>query len=97
MAVISRLPRPIYENYAWQEEGACRTAPSGIFFSTDKELPTARAKREIMAKGICGHCPVIQTCLLHALSAGEAQGVWGGLTERERAALSTVQREAIAG
>lgn len=97
MAAIRRLPRPIYDNYEWQERGACRQAETAIFFSTDKELPTAKIRRETVAKGICAECPVVQQCLSHALRAGEAQGVWGGLNERERAALTTLEREAIAG
>jgi WhiB family redox-sensing transcriptional regulator len=36
------------------------------------------------AKAICASCPVRQSCLEYSLSAREREGVWGGLTERER-------------
>jgi WhiB family redox-sensing transcriptional regulator len=36
------------------------------------------------AKAVCDACPVHQSCLEHALTVREREGVWGGLTERER-------------
>jgi hypothetical protein len=36
------------------------------------------------AKAVCMRCPVIQTCQAHADEHGEADGVWGGLSEDER-------------
>ena len=36
------------------------------------------------AKAICELCPVREACLEYAISAREKDGVWGGLTARER-------------
>jgi WhiB family redox-sensing transcriptional regulator len=36
------------------------------------------------AKAVCASCTVRQACLEYALAAREREGVWGGLTERER-------------
>jgi WhiB family redox-sensing transcriptional regulator len=36
------------------------------------------------AKAVCSSCPVRQACLEYSLAAREREGVWGGLTERER-------------
>ena len=36
------------------------------------------------AKSICAICPVRLSCLEHALSSRERDGVWGGTTEKER-------------
>jgi WhiB family redox-sensing transcriptional regulator len=36
------------------------------------------------AKAICDICPVRLSCLEHALAMRERDGVWGGMTERER-------------
>jgi len=36
----------------------------------------------------CRRCPVQVECLAYAVAAGERQGTWGGVTERERQAAS---------
>jgi WhiB family transcriptional regulator, redox-sensing transcriptional regulator len=36
------------------------------------------------AKAICGRCPVREACLSFALSTGQGEGIWGGLTSDER-------------
>ena len=38
------------------------------------------------AKAICATCPVLEQCREYALSAHEPYGIWGGMTEEERAA-----------
>jgi WhiB family transcriptional regulator, redox-sensing transcriptional regulator len=61
----------------WRQRSACRGLDPEIFFpATDEEAEEAKA--------ICAVCPVRQMCLEHALAAREREGVWGGLTERER-------------
>lgn len=61
----------------WRQRSACRGIDPEIFYpATDEEADEAKA--------ICAICPVRQMCLEHALAAREREGVWGGLTERER-------------
>ncbi len=61
----------------WHDLGACRGLDPGVFYpETDDEAE--------IAKAVCGECDVRLTCLEHALSHREKQGVWGGATERER-------------
>lgn len=61
----------------WRQRSACRGLDPEIFYpAADEEADEAKA--------ICGICPVRQMCLEHALMAREREGVWGGLTERER-------------
>jgi len=36
------------------------------------------------AKAICAECPVREACLEYALTTREKEGVWGGMTARER-------------
>ena len=44
------------------------------------------------AKAICALCPVVDSCLEFAVSAREKDGVWGGLTARERRRLIRQRR-----
>lgn len=43
--------------------------------------------REEEAKTFCAECPVREPCLAYALRNRQDEGVWGGLTEQERARL----------
>ena len=84
MADTRRLPLPVTEIWDWQMHGACRGMDSAFFFHPEGERGPARANREARAKGVCRGCPVLEQCRLHALSAQEPYGVWGGLSESER-------------
>ena len=37
------------------------------------------------ARGICSACPVRRSCLAHALTTAEPEGIWGGFDDSERA------------
>lgn len=64
---------------AWRRLAACHGLDPDIFFPTsDHEVGPA--------KSVCGTCSVREACLEWALASGE-EGVWGGLTERERRRL----------
>ena len=67
---------------------ACRHVETAVFFPPDGERPAHRDARETHAKAICGGCPVIGQCATYAIQYGERYGVWGGMSERERAALA---------
>ena len=61
---------------AWQSSAACRGMPTSWWFPKgDKVEPIVRAT--------CAACPVAGECERQALAVGE-QGVWAGMTERER-------------
>lgn len=63
----------------WRLNAACREAPvPDLFFETGSEET---------AKAYCRSCPSINACLKHAFDVGENYGVFGGLTQRERAAI----------
>lgn len=79
------LPGPNADIWDWQMQGLCRGADSAMFFHPDGERGRARAQREMRAKQMCRGCPVIVQCRSHALTVGEPYGIWGGLTESERA------------
>lgn len=87
MTEISRLPGPIADLWEWQHEGACREVDNATFFHPDGERGPRRRQRDAAAVAICTTCPVIEQCREHALRSRETYGVWGGLTEDERARI----------
>ena len=73
-------------NVSWRQHAACRGADPDIFYpATDEEAEEAKA--------VCATCPVRQACLEYALANRERDGVWGGLTERERRRLIRQRRK----
>jgi WhiB family redox-sensing transcriptional regulator len=62
------------------DAAACLHADPGLFH------PAPRDHRSIAAaRHICARCPVRLDCLALALTIPTAQGIWGGLTEAQRA------------
>ncbi|HET6875475.1 MAG TPA: WhiB family transcriptional regulator [Acidimicrobiales bacterium] len=73
----------------WQEKAACRGPHTGLFFPPSHfERKDDKEARESQAKSICATCPVRKPCLAYALRIREPHGIWGGLNEVERRALS---------
>lgn len=87
MVNVKRLPMPIMEAYEWQYDGKCREVDPESFFSPEAERGSPKTRREAAAKALCAQCPVIEECREHALKVQEPYGVWGGLTESDRAEL----------
>lgn len=87
MRLPQRLPGPNADQWDWQMRAHCRGVESSVFFSPEGERGRARAARERRAKALCQHCSVLAECRTHALAIAEPFGVWGGLTEAERAAV----------
>ena len=87
MAEISRLPIPVMEEWEWQYKGACRDLDPEKFFHPDGERGPRRRNRENAAKAVCATCPVIAACRAHALAVQEPYGIWGGLSEDDRAVI----------
>ncbi len=87
MAEISRLPIPVMEEWEWQYQGACRDLDPEMFFLPVGERRPRRRNRENAAKAVCASCPVIAACRAHALAVQEPYGIWGGLSEDDRAVI----------
>lgn len=85
MADIRRLPGPVADLWDWQLRGACRGEDSALFFHPEGERGSSRDARDDKAKVVCRSCPVVRECLQYALMTREPYGVWGGLSESERA------------
>lgn len=76
--------RPVYDEWAWQEESNCRDEESELFFLDPLARGKSKRDKENAAKKVCKGCPVIEQCLSHALTVPEYFGVWGGMTADER-------------
>ncbi len=76
-------------NQTWRDRSACRGLDPGIFYPMgDEDSPEAKV--------VCEACPVRQPCLEHALATRENEGIWGGLTARERRRLIRQRRKSAA-
>lgn len=73
-------------NLSWRSRAACQGLDPAIFYpaSDDDAGP---------AKAICATCVVREACLEYALAARERDGIWGGLTEKERRRLLRQRRK----
>ncbi|SEE92666.1 WhiB family transcriptional regulator, redox-sensing transcriptional regulator [Streptomyces sp. 3213] len=69
----------------WRERAACLHVDPELFFPlSDSGLPLRQIEE---AKAVCDRCPVSERCLEWAMRVGQADGIWGGTTERERRAM----------
>jgi WhiB family redox-sensing transcriptional regulator len=73
----------------WAEKGSCRPErlPADVlpeFFFADLSMRTEERLKVAAAKGVCQNCVIRTDCLAFAMSHCE-DGVWGGLTAKERA------------
>ena len=80
------LQAPTTDNWDWQLQAACRGMDSAVFFHPPDERGLAKSRRVERAKAVCGGCPALMHCREHALRVREPYGVWGGLSEEDRAA-----------
>ncbi|MGH2767490.1 MAG: WhiB family transcriptional regulator [Actinomycetota bacterium] len=71
----------------WQDRSACKGMDPTLFFGPEHaETVKEKREREETARQVCNVCSVRAECLEYALSAREAYGIWGGMTELERKA-----------
>ena len=74
---------------SWESRAICREADARCFVPPmSGESTDERRVRESAAKRICADCPVRRECLEYALRVREPFGIWGGLNETERRALT---------
>lgn len=63
----------------WREGAACFDHPEVDFFAApDSSVELTRAK------ALCAGCSVREQCLVFAIETNQPDGVWGGLTAKER-------------
>ena len=74
----------------WVHGALCKDEDPELFFPTGNAGPAASQIEA--AKAICSRCPVRLECLEWAMCTAQDSGVWGGLSEEERRALSRSPR-----
>jgi len=67
----------------WQDRGACANQDTAAWFVRSESSRFGEP-----AKQICATCPVQRDCLAASLVFGEKHGVWGGLDNHQRRALT---------
>ena len=71
---------PSHNVSEWRNSAACLSEDTELFFR-QKDTDVNKAKE------VCDVCLVKDVCAEYALSGGIGFGVWGGLGERDRAAI----------
>ena len=71
-------------------KGLCAQAERDpeAWFSDRSRGGQSRARDRSEATRLCHGCPVLRECLEYAVASGQSYGVWGGMSERDRAVLS---------
>lgn len=70
---------------SWRSKAACLGHDTELFFPAGCTGPAQEQAEQAVA--ICRQCPVITQCLDWAVTTGQDDGIWGGLTEDQRRAL----------
>lgn len=72
----------------WTATPACAgIADPEIFFPGEDEEDGPAADE---ARALCRRCPLLDSCRAYALATAMPVGIWGGLSTRERAALTGI-------
>lgn len=72
-----------------KEKAACLNSITDVFFPNTSLKDDS--KEIVNAKKICNQCEIKNDCLNFALSNDEPDGVWGGLSHRERKKLKRIK------
>ena len=87
---------PAHALAAWEElhevlDGSEITAPCTVVDRERDEWHGTRTQ-QARAAAACLDCPAMIACATYAATADELEGVWGGLTQHERAEQRTTAR-----
>jgi WhiB family transcriptional regulator, redox-sensing transcriptional regulator len=74
----------------WTRRASCGSLPAR---KADRIFFPERGGSLKRARVICARCPVKAECLAYALEKGEAFGIWGGTSEKERRELQRTRRK----
>lgn len=71
-----------HEVHSWREVASCNGSTDVSFFPMPDDLAGINA-----AKEVCSDCPVVDECLQFSLETNQPDGIWGGMTVKERARI----------
>ena len=77
----------------WKQRGNCAGMDPGKFFPP--QGTSSKAVRLLILE-TCSYCPVREDCLQYAIETGEDEGIWGGMTARDRRPLRREWLESVA-
>lgn len=87
---------------SWMDDGACREHFGELWFPKEKGQHSPEARAICLGRdagkdgGAIPACPVLDRCAAYALARTELDGVWGGMTERDRRNARGAQRRKAA-
>lgn len=67
---------------AWYAAAACLGVPDRL--GRDPWFVEGQGAQPAEAIAVCEQCPVRQPCAAYAIEQGITEGVWGGLTPKQR-------------
>lgn len=70
----------------WYRQAACQGMNPALFYPDESSKMSQKRREKIVA--LCGSCDVRQECLDDALARREPEGMWGGLSPRQRDVLA---------
>lgn len=73
--------------YEFPKDAACADEDPELFFPVGTPRAPLYEREVAKAKAVCARCPVRLECLRFALDNGLTDGIFGGVTEHERAVL----------
>lgn len=76
----------------WMRRAGCRDVDTELFFPAGSSGPAV--PQIAKAKAVCTPCPVRAECLSWALSTGQDDGIWGGMTDQERRSAQKLMKTA---
>jgi hypothetical protein len=81
---MSYSPTSLRLTRDWRADAECRNHDPEMWHPNGTTGPSAVQAAD--AKAVCQQCPVLGACRQWALDRHEQHGVWGGMTENDRAA-----------
>jgi WhiB family redox-sensing transcriptional regulator len=78
--------QPDWAAEEWKKWALCAEVGGEWFF------PEAKCRPDPQVLRLCEACPVRQECLDYAIANRLMEGVWGGLTGKQRARYASAQR-----
>lgn len=86
MPADSWWERPVTLDVSWMDQALCAQIGGDLW------LPDSGGHSSPLAKRICQGCEVRFECLEYALAQPGIQGVFGGLTDKERGRILKTRR-----